>query len=271
MAADDLQQPATDPPRDDETARRDFALVLFGAILVAIGSARICSAFLWTMVEALSWPLENVELAGMLFGLIVLILVPKRLIWSIPRTLFWIVAAFWLLSCSGTLARFLLPVYGWDQGSVLNLMITVVGILLVGNADSRSHIIGWMRRKIVTVASFFRARAKGALIVLLVVLWLFNPIHSHETCLQASALAENLGAYGTAIVFTELARDVFYPPMVCGNCWGSVRFELTFRIIRLERKRTGQDVHPIPPHGERRGIGEAARNLSWVASQGKKP
>jgi hypothetical protein len=271
MAADDVQQPATNPPRDDETARRDFAIVLLGAILVALGSARGCLAFLWTMVEALSWPLEGVGFAGMLFALAALILVPKRLIWGISRTLFWIVVAFWLLSCSGTLARFLLPMYGWDQEGLLNMMITVIGLLLIGSADSRPRIVGWMRRAFTMVASFFRAHVKGALIAWLLVLWLFNPIHSHETCLQASTLAENLGAYGTAIVFTELARDVFHPRMVCGTCWESVRFELTFRIVRLERKRTGQDVHPIPPDGERRNIGEVPRNLSWVAAQGNKP
>ena len=223
--------------------RSQRGLCLLGLLLFAIGAVQAFGGLPYHGLRALTTPLGEIGGLGLLAALVLLAAVPTRLIRAIPRAVLWAIAAVWLLFCAEALDHCVMVVFTeeWDSKSTLALMIAVFGLLLAFTNDPQGRIRPWFRRVFLAVRRRLGTHLKPVLFACLVALWLLNPTHSHETCVRASAISEECGAYGLAVRFTTLARDVFSPQSHCFNCYTSICDDLTRRIAYLQRKRSGQD------------------------------
>ena len=80
---------------------------------------------------------------------------------------------------------------GPHDRAVLGLMVAATGVILVGSNGWGSWILPGLRCIGSVAVSWSRTHAKLILVPSLMGLWLLNPFHAHETCLQASRAAED--------------------------------------------------------------------------------
>jgi hypothetical protein len=144
-------------------------------------------------------------------------------------------------------------------------MIATIGLTLIASNGKWRWILQRIRKTGSALASWTQKHVKVILIASVIGLWLVNPCNSHETCIQASKIAESLGAYQAAIVFTKLARDTFPTTTWCVNCYAEIQADLTGRMDYLERKNAGEDTEFEQSHSAKRSGNETNRAPSWKA------
>ncbi len=245
-----------------------FGLTVLGAILFCVGIGPSLASFLCELIVLLSWPFLWTRFVVLLLGIAILAVVPTKLLRTIPKAAIWVAVGLWFLVCAVNgwqrLSNFFF-MDGMGDRATLRLMLAVFGLILMWSNGWGTWILQRLRDAGSTTAAWSRARVKMILIASIFCLWLINPHNAHETCVRASAVAEDLGAYRTAIIFTTLARDTFPSQVYCANYYMEIQAELTGRISYLERKDAGQDVEVKPDDGKR-VVDESNLTPSWNAA-----
>jgi hypothetical protein len=249
------------------TTASQLDLTILGVVLFGMGLGRGLGAFLYAAVAGLSWPFERLGIVGLLVGIGLLVVIPTRIMRAIPKVVARTVVGIWLFGGAMGIWWWLSQSlgFGWDNGAALRMMMAMFGLLLIGSNGWDKWIIRRLRDAATTAALWGRVHAKATLIVICVGLWFLNPYNSNETCVQASRVAENHGAYRSAIVFATLARDTFPTQTWCGTCFGEIQDDLTARIDYLEYKIAGKDVNLESSDDEHRMIHETPPDGSWKA------
>jgi hypothetical protein len=155
--------------------------------------------------------------------------------------------------------------YDIDDRATFGLMIATLGVILIATNGKWLSMLQGIQKTGSAVASWSRAHIRAVLIVSLVGLWLVNPDHSHETCVRVSHIAENHGAYRTAIFFTKLARDTFPATTDCFTCFEEVQAYFTERLIYLELKSAGKNTDFERPRAADCSGNETRLVPSWKA------
>jgi hypothetical protein len=232
-----------------------WSLTVLGVVLVVWGIWPYVASFLYYLAKIASSPLEPIGVVELLISVVLLGVIPMRIVRRIPKATRWAIIGIGLLVytiwywklVAWTLEIRILHHIAWSLGyfelddrATIGLMITTLGVILVGSNGNWLWILQRLWKTGSAVASWSRAHVKVVLMVSLIGLWLVNPYNSHETCIQVSNIAENHGAYQTAIFFTELARDTFPTTTGCYTCFMEVHAYLTERMIYLELKNAGK-------------------------------
>jgi hypothetical protein len=248
-------------------AASHWSLTVLGVVLLIWGVGPYIASFLYFLAQVMSWPLEPFGARELLVSVVLLALIPMKVVrristatrWTIVGIGFFAYAAwYWRLVAWTLEIRFLHHITRrlgseLDDRAIIGLMIATLGLILICSNGWGLRILQRLRKTGVEAASCSRTHAKAVVMATLIGFWLMNPYHSYEVCIQASRVAENHGAYRTAIIFTELARDTFPEPITCGNYWMYHWRQLSTRIGYLKCKRDGLDVDPKPSGGNRAG------------------
>lgn len=256
------------------------SLTVLGVVLLVWGIGPYIASFLYYLAQVVSWPLEPIRPVELLIGIGLLSVIPMSFVWRIPTATRWwgigvgfllYAAWYWRLVAWTLEIRLLhhitvtLRCFELDDRATIGLMMATLGLMLIGDNGWGLWILQRIWKTGSVAASWSRAHVKLVLMASLIGLWLVNPYRSHETCIQASEIAENLGAYRTAIAFTKLARDTFPTTTSCLNCRWDIDASLTRRIVYLECKSAGRDVRlESPDKGDRSGH-ETEQAPSWNA------
>jgi hypothetical protein len=237
-------------------APRHWSLTVLGVALLVWGIGAYLASFLYFLARVVSWPLEPIRPVVLLIGVFLVGVFPTTIMRGISKATAWTIVGIGFIGYAawnwGLVAwtfeiRLLMPInstlrYKLDDRAAFGLTIAAIGLVLIGSNGWGPRILQKLRKASLVAASWSRAHVKLVLIASLIGLWLVNPQNSHQTCIQASRIAENHSAFRAAIAFTKLARDTFPATTGCGNCYGEIHTLLTERMNYLERKNAGQDI-----------------------------
>jgi hypothetical protein len=255
---------------------RHLSLTILGVVFVLWGSGPPLASFLYAWLQSLSSLLGPPGFVTLLLGIAVLCVIPMKLVPAIPRTTTWTVVGIGFLGYVGWNLRCIAWISGrgidwitWSYRSglsdrtTLGLMIAGLGLTLIASNRWGPWILRRLRDAGSATVSWSRTHVKMVVIPSLLGLWLLNPFHAHQTCIDASRAAERYGAYRAAVVFTRLARDTFPTTTGCGNCFMDIQESLTRRISHLACKNAGHSIDSESPSNGNRKVDDPRRGPSW--------
>jgi hypothetical protein len=269
LESDDHRSGAA-PDAERQATASHLSLTIFGVLLFIWGAGLGLASFLYGIVRALSWPLAPVGVAALIFCIVLVMAVPMKVLRATPKAKLWTIVGIGLLGYVVWNERCVIGCICWaldfglrpmitrtifryelDDRTTPGLMIAAIGLTLICSNGWGAWLLQKLWGAGARIASWgrnwSRTHAKLALVTSMLGLWLINPYHAHETCIEASQAAEEHGAYGTAIVFTKLARDAFPEAGRAYYEYDDSRERLTWRIRYLEWKRAGPGIGSKPP------------------------